>query len=143
MGREAVVALESAQLIARLSPEERANLAAMAFDAASATELLAAVTQYVSGVASAVGVSVHSLEPSVDSSWAGAGVRVVIDVSLSSPGAELLRLLDELATSPRLSVVERLDVRLRSTEIGPSEREMLTASMRVVAFGSKALGDGR
>jgi hypothetical protein len=141
IGREAVTTLEGAQLVAGLKPEERANLAALAFDAASVTELLATTSQYLSGVASTIGVSVHSIDPAVDSTWAGAGTRVVINMSLSGSGAELLRFIDELASSPRLAVVERIEVRVRSTELAASERETLSASLRVAAFGSTAVGD--
>lgn len=141
LGREAVATLESAQLVAGLKPDERADLEALSFDAASVAELLANAAQYISGVASTVGVSVHTIDPTVDSTWAGAGTRVVIDLSLSSSGVELLRFIDELASSPRLSVVERMEVRVRGTELGPSERETLTASLRVAAFGSTAVGE--
>lgn len=140
LGREAVATLESAQLVAGLKPDERADLAALAFDAASVTELLANATQYMSGIASTTGVSVHSMKPTVDSTWSGAGTRIVIDLSLSSSGAELLRFVDELASSPRLSVVERMELRVRNTELEPLERETLSASLRVVAFGSAVAG---
>jgi hypothetical protein len=65
----------------------------------------------------------------------------VINMSLSGSGAELLRFIDELASSPRLAVVERIEVRVRSTELAASERETLSASLRVAAFGSTAVGD--
>lgn len=141
IGLEAVATLEGAQFVAGLKPEQRADLAALAFDAASVTELLATATQYMSGLASTIGVSLHSIDPAVDSTWAGAGTRVVVDMSLTGSGAELLRFIDELASSPRLAVVERIEVRVRSTELAASERETVSASLRVAAFGSTGVGD--
>ncbi|MBX3174993.1 MAG: hypothetical protein KF709_11310 [Gemmatimonadaceae bacterium] len=136
IGREAVATLEAAQMVSALSEEARGELAAAAFEASTSTELLAAAARYVAGVAAAVGVTVHSVDPSVDSTWAGAGTRVEIELNVSSAGAELLRLVDELAAGPRLSVVERMEIRVRTTDVGPTERESLTAALRVVVFGA-------
>lgn len=140
IGQEALATVEAARSVSEMTVEERDQLLAATFDAASDTELLADAARYVSGLADAVGVTVHSLDPVVDSTWQGPGTRILLTLHASSAGAELLRLVDELTAGPRLSVIEELTVQVRNAEVGNSERETLTTSVRVATLGSLRAG---